>query len=42
MCPKFLLPFWKQWENLDVMLASIQETLIKKVNNILIQAATSF
>jgi hypothetical protein len=43
MCPEFLLPFWKQWENLNVMLASTQETsLIKKVNNILIQAATSF
>jgi hypothetical protein len=40
---KFLLPFQKQREDSDVMLASTQETLlIKKVNGILIQAATSF
>jgi hypothetical protein len=33
--PEFLLPFWKQWEDSDVMLASTQETLlIKKVNRI--------
>jgi hypothetical protein len=39
--PEFLLPFRKQWEDSDVMLASTQETLlIKKVNSILIQAAT--
>jgi hypothetical protein len=37
------LPFRKQWEDSDVMLASTQETLlIQKVNSILIQAATSF
>jgi hypothetical protein len=37
------LPFRKQWEDSDVTLASTQETLlIKKVNSILIQAATSF
>jgi len=37
----FLLPFRKQWEDSDVMLASTQETLlIKKVNSTLIQAAT--
>jgi hypothetical protein len=43
LCPEFLLPFQKQWEDSDVMLASTQETLlIKKVNSILIQAATSF
>ncbi len=41
--PEFLLLFQKQWEDSDVMLASTQETsLIKKVNSILIQAATSF
>jgi hypothetical protein len=41
--PEFLLPFWKQWEDSDVMLASTKETsLIKKVNSILIQATTSF
>jgi hypothetical protein len=35
--PEFLLPFRKQWEDSDVMLASTQETLlIKKVNSILI------
>jgi hypothetical protein len=37
------LPFRKQLEDSGVMLASTQETsLIKRVNSILIQAATSF
>jgi hypothetical protein len=37
------LPFQKQWEDLDMMLVSIQETLlIKKVNSILIQVASLF
>jgi hypothetical protein len=41
--PEFLLPLQKQWEDSDVMLASTQETfLIKEVNSMLIQAATSF
>jgi hypothetical protein len=41
--PEFLLPFRMQWEDSDTMLASTQETLlIKKVNNILIQATTRF
>jgi hypothetical protein len=40
--PELLLPFQKQQEDSVTILASPQERqLIKKVNNILIQAATS-
>jgi hypothetical protein len=42
LCPEFVLHSWKQWEDLVMILASMQEMqLIRKVKTIIIRAATS-